>query len=136
MTRATATGIPVTAMDVPTLRLAHRLLEKALVQAGAALSVLNLDFEELSELSLDATRCKALIDGNVGRDDWTFSPGLANPATLGLSILLAKIDKLKDAQMDLLLPVHETADKEAEVRELHDRIKGVPLTATLFEEDQ
>lgn len=123
---------PMTAKDVPTLRLAQKLLEKGITQAAAAMANLNLESEDVSALSNDARRLTETLDGNIGREEWSLEGALINAATLGLSILIGKVEKIKDAQTDLLLPVHETADKADEFRELHDRCKGLDTQRSMF----
>lgn len=108
---------------MPHLRLALKEVTRAVNEADKALAVIDVDASgiELTRKKVEALRDE--LDGNVDRDAFSITQDAADAAVVGLSIVLAQLDKVRQAQTKLLIQPRDTEGRIEAMQQLVDHLR-------------
>lgn len=99
------------------------LLTAQLEAARKALEKLNLDPLKVSAMAEQAAAILKASQGNVGRETWTLSGELGPTMRVGVSLLIEKLNKIRQGQMELgIMEPDDTEERLAQARSFGARL--------------
>lgn len=101
-------GPVVRDIHVPLLRLALKAVEKAVKEADSTCAVIDVKSSDVALTREKAAALREEIDGNIDREQFSITQKAADAAVIGLSIVLARLFKIKEDQGKLLVQPTDT----------------------------
>lgn len=117
--------IDIQGSDNSVLTTALTVLVKALGTARKATEALALDTMQIQTMEGRAEEIAKASASNVGREHWKLAPHLGPTLAVGVGLLIEKLDKIKQGQMELGIIEPDDTDKRlSEARSLAARLIG------------